>query len=98
MRHCEHTEAIIAAENGSPARRLPVDKHDCCYVDERNALIPAAEKVADQKLRDINATLSRGLQLTPGSVAYKSEWSRHFMAAMDFLWASRNTRSQAQAA
>ena len=96
-RTCKHTEGLIE-EMGKPSYRLPCDVHDCAYVDARNALIPEAEKIADQMLRDLNAGRSLALQLTPGSVAYKSEWSRRFMAAMDFLWASRDTRSQAEAA
>lgn len=43
---CRHTEAFTHrhSQTGDVIRK--VDEHDCEYVDRRNALIPAAERIA----------------------------------------------------
>ena len=97
IRNCDHTEGLVQMP-GLPTTRLPVDKHDCAYVNARNALIPEAEKIADDYVKAHNASVSVAFQWKEGDTVYKNEWSRRFISAMDQLWASRNTRSQAQAA
>lgn len=62
---CTHPEG--RREDGTP---LPNDRHDCAYVDARNALIPQAERLAAEAVGDAG----------PGGA-----WSREFHAAMNRL-------------
>src|ERR1051325_10328830 len=52
-------------------------KHDCQYIELRNALIPMAEGIADDEMREIAKV--------KGITHAQAGWSRLFMQAMDEL-------------
>lgn len=54
--------------------------HDCAYVDARNALIPAAERLTDQAVGPLAP------DATPFDVA---RWGATFLKTMDKLWRAR---------
>lgn len=81
-RGCTHAEGycvsdIHIAEWGDlfrgPCQVRENDKHDCGYVDARNRLIPAAERVAKDAIQ------AAGQPMTPGAFA------RQFAAEMERL-------------
>lgn len=45
---CNHRERYLINESGTRTG-IEVDAHDCDYVDARNALITAAERMASEK-------------------------------------------------
>jgi len=81
-RKCKHTEAVC------PVTHVVIrpDKHDCGYVDERNRLLPQAERIATTRADEWASMRGSYAQTGP---AYRQQWVREFSAAMDQLWAER---------
>jgi len=82
---CRHAEAVIVTklQDGTIFRRL-VPGHSCIYVDRRNALIPAAERLANKQVAKIAPKFMERPAAHPS-------WTKLFLAAMDQLWAEANT-------
>ena len=75
MANCKHTDG---------------DRHDCEYVDSRNALIPAAEREADRiagpapvRYGSIGGATKEKLAALE---SWRAKWDRVFLLAMDRLW------------
>ena len=75
--NCTHPEGKI--EDLLTRQSRPVDGHDCDYVDARTALIPTAERIADEQVRPANGMNYRKTW----------DWVRAFFAAMDQLAVER---------
>lgn len=66
---CNHSEQYLLDASGLHRSGIEVNAHDCDYVDARNALIPAAMRMASETSAERKS----------------HEWSRQFVAAMDRL-------------
>ena len=91
MKTCKHTEAVCVSDihtaewgdkNRGACKVRDNDRHDCAYVDARNALIPAAENITRRRLAEA------GIANTPGAFA------RYFSEAMEQLVRQRGIVSQ----
>lgn len=80
---CKHSEGFIERKDTDTRKvvRIPVEGHDCAYVDARNALIPAAERKAEElALQELRARgMSGGMQ----NPSYGRVFTQHFMAEMN---------------
>ena len=71
-RFCNCVELVIDGQ------RLPCPKHhSCSYVEARSALVPEAEKIANQRVVVCLASEDGG--------ASQARWVRHFASAMERL-------------
>lgn len=81
---CRHHEGKLGSGQLAP----PV--HDCRYVDERNKLIPIAERVVNERLRAQAQALARESRTEVSDELARlvaRDFSRLFLAEMTALWA-----------
>jgi len=81
---CEHPEGYIEySDDDGLTKRRSTPGHDCEYVEARNALIPAAERLAAERVKPFLRPEDR---IQPNASGH---WTRYFLAAVNELMGRR---------